>query len=58
MLKVLWLDDLLELSEQQRYLQEDKRMERAGGCRGAKVEIGARPGATRLDVSEEMRSGY
>lgn len=52
--KVMWLGDLQELSEQLRY----ERMGRVGGCRGAKVEAGARPRATRLDVSGEVRSGY
>lgn len=33
-------------------------MVRVGDCRGVKVEVGACPGATRLDVSEEVRSGY
>lgn len=33
-------------------------MGRVGGCRGAKVEVGACPRATRLNVSGEVRSGY
>lgn len=39
-------------------LQEDKRMGIVGGCRGAKVAVGACPRATRLDVSGEVRTGY
>lgn len=33
-------------------------MVRVGGCRGVKVEVGACSRATRLDISEEVRSGY
>lgn len=39
-------------------LEQDKRMGRVGGCRGAKVEAGACPRATPLDASEEVRTGY
>lgn len=58
MFKVTWLGDQLEVLGTAEVLHEDKRMVRAGGCRGEKVEVGGCPRATRLDVSEEVRSGY